>query len=46
MKKSRFTEEQIIGFVKQADQGAVSQRRFQRRDVLQVARLVRRHAGL
>ena len=49
MKKSRFTEEQIFGFLKQTEGGMPIkelQLRFQRCDVLQVARQVRRHAGL
>ena len=48
MKKSRF--EQIIGFLKQAEGGMPVKElcrlgRFQRCDLLQVARQVRRHAG-
>jgi len=49
MKKRRFTEEQIIGFLTQDETGVqieklVPQRRAQRYDVEQVACLVRRQA--
>lgn len=50
MKKSRFTDEQIIGFIKQAEGGMPVKELcrlggFSGCDLLQVARQVRRHAG-
>lgn len=50
MKKSKYTEEQIIGFLRHAEAGVpvkdlCRKRRVQRRYVLQVASAFRRHGG-
>ncbi len=50
MKKSRFSEEQIIGILKEQQAGLpvaeICPPRHQRRDVLHVALALRRHGGL